>query len=74
MRVLVNGLVFLFNRQMVARGLLDTLRAVGDDDEQTTAVLTNMVKLSEDSGMYVLFKNAFYEPGVMSSSHQVSRA
>ena len=35
---------------MVARGLLDTLRAVGDSDEQTTAVLTNMVKLSEDSG------------------------
>lgn len=35
---------------MVAKGLLDTLRAVGDSEEQTTAVLTAMMKLSEDSG------------------------
>ncbi|XP_060601846.1 LOW QUALITY PROTEIN: serine/threonine-protein phosphatase 4 regulatory subunit 1-like [Ruditapes philippinarum] len=39
----------VYTRQMVARGLLDTLRAVGDSEEQTTAVLTAMVKLSEDS-------------------------
>ena len=37
---------------MVAKGLLDTLRAVGDSEEQTTAVLTAMVKLSEDTGKY----------------------
>ena len=41
---------------MVARGLLDTLRAVGDSEEQTTAVLTNMVRLSEDSGNTVFVK------------------
>ncbi|XP_052816224.1 serine/threonine-protein phosphatase 4 regulatory subunit 1-like isoform X2 [Mya arenaria] len=39
----------VYTRQMVAKGLLDTLRAVGDSEEQTTAVLTAMVKLSEDS-------------------------
>ncbi|KAL4234722.1 Serine/threonine-protein phosphatase 4 regulatory subunit 1 [Mactra antiquata] len=38
----------VYTRQMVAKGLLDTLRAVGDSEEQTTAVLEAMVKLSED--------------------------
>ncbi|KAL3859973.1 hypothetical protein ACJMK2_010151 [Sinanodonta woodiana] len=39
----------VFTRQMVARGLLDTLRAVGDSEEQTSAVLSAMVRLSQDS-------------------------
>ncbi|KAK3581114.1 hypothetical protein CHS0354_033907 [Potamilus streckersoni] len=39
----------VFTRQMVARGLLDTLRAVGDFEEQTSAVLSAMVRLSQDS-------------------------
>ncbi|ESO91001.1 hypothetical protein LOTGIDRAFT_122480 [Lottia gigantea] len=38
----------IFNRQMVARGLLDTLRAVGDDEEDCKAVLVAMTRLSED--------------------------
>ncbi|XP_052229357.1 serine/threonine-protein phosphatase 4 regulatory subunit 1-like isoform X1 [Dreissena polymorpha] len=37
----------VYTRQMVAKGLLDTLHSV--DTEQTRAVLTAMVKLSEDS-------------------------
>ncbi|XP_046359884.1 serine/threonine-protein phosphatase 4 regulatory subunit 1-like isoform X1 [Haliotis rufescens] len=39
----------IFNRQMVARGLLDTLRAVGTNEEEAHAVLKAMVKISEDS-------------------------
>ncbi|XP_067652589.1 serine/threonine-protein phosphatase 4 regulatory subunit 1-like isoform X1 [Haliotis asinina] len=39
----------IFNRQMVARGLLDTLRAVGTNEEEAQAVLKAMVKISEDS-------------------------
>ena len=35
---------------MVARGLLDTLRAVGDTDEDCSAVLSAMVRISEDNG------------------------
>lgn len=35
---------------MVARGLLDTLRAVEEAEEDCTSVLKAMVKLSEDSG------------------------
>jgi len=41
---------------MVAKGLLDTLRAVGDSDEQTSLVLSSMVKLSEDSGELIFIR------------------
>lgn len=41
----------MFCRQMVARGMLDTIRAVEDEEEDCTPVLEAMVKLSEDSGM-----------------------
>ena len=37
-------------RQMVARSMLDTLRAVGDDQESCTAVLDSMARLSQDTG------------------------
>lgn len=37
-----------FNRQMVARGLLDTLRAVSDDEKDCLAVLERISKLAED--------------------------
>ncbi|XP_072425951.1 serine/threonine-protein phosphatase 4 regulatory subunit 1 isoform X1 [Chiloscyllium punctatum] len=37
-----------FNRQMVARGLLDTLRAVSDDEKDCLAVLERINKLAED--------------------------
>ncbi|XP_055955388.1 serine/threonine-protein phosphatase 4 regulatory subunit 1-like isoform X3 [Patella vulgata] len=39
----------IFNRQMVARGLLDTLRTVGDNEDDCKSVLMAMTKLSEDS-------------------------
>ncbi|KAK7505661.1 hypothetical protein BaRGS_00002932, partial [Batillaria attramentaria] len=39
----------IFNRQMVARSMLDTLRAVGDDKGSCTAVLDAMVRLSQDT-------------------------
>nr|KAG5712972.1 hypothetical protein BaRGS_021766 [Batillaria attramentaria] len=39
----------IFNRQMVARSMLDTLRAVGDDKDSCTAVLDAMVRLSQDT-------------------------
>ncbi|XP_048452148.1 serine/threonine-protein phosphatase 4 regulatory subunit 1-like [Rhincodon typus] len=39
-----------FNRQMVARGLLDTLRAVSDDEKDCLAVLERINKLAEDPG------------------------
>uniref|UniRef100_A0A4W3JIK1 Serine/threonine-protein phosphatase 4 regulatory subunit 1 n=1 Tax=Callorhinchus milii TaxID=7868 RepID=A0A4W3JIK1_CALMI len=37
-----------FNRQMVARGLLDTLKAVSDDEKDCLAVLERISKLAED--------------------------
>ncbi|XP_071173435.1 serine/threonine-protein phosphatase 4 regulatory subunit 1-like isoform X12 [Mytilus edulis] len=39
----------VYTRQMVARGMLDTIRAVEDEEEDCTPVLEAMVKLSEDS-------------------------
>ncbi len=36
---------------MVARGLLETIRSVGDNTEDATTVLTAMVKLAEDPGL-----------------------
>ncbi|KAG8571254.1 hypothetical protein GDO81_011567 [Engystomops pustulosus] len=39
----------LFNRQMVARSLLDTLKEVSDDEKDCIAVLERVTKLSEDS-------------------------
>lgn len=36
---------------MVARGMLDTIRAVEEEEEDCTPVLEAMVKLSEDSGI-----------------------
>ncbi|KAG9479064.1 hypothetical protein GDO78_012625 [Eleutherodactylus coqui] len=39
----------LFNRQMVARSLLDTLKEVSDDEKDCVAVLERVTKLSEDS-------------------------
>ncbi|XP_033119730.1 serine/threonine-protein phosphatase 4 regulatory subunit 1-like [Anneissia japonica] len=38
----------IFNRQMVARSLLDTLRSVCEDPDEKTMVLNAMVRLSED--------------------------
>lgn len=40
----------IFIRQMVARGLLDTLRAVEEMEEDVFPVFNAMVKLSQDSG------------------------
>ncbi|XP_076448867.1 serine/threonine-protein phosphatase 4 regulatory subunit 1-like isoform X2 [Babylonia areolata] len=39
----------IFNRQMVARTMLDTLRASGDDQETCGAVLDCMARLSHDT-------------------------
>ncbi|KAM3928802.1 serine/threonine-protein phosphatase 4 regulatory subunit 1 isoform 2-T2 [Leptodactylus fuscus] len=39
----------IFNRQMVARSLLDTLKEVSDDEKDCIAVLERVTKLSEDS-------------------------
>ncbi|XP_073535140.1 serine/threonine-protein phosphatase 4 regulatory subunit 1 isoform X3 [Phyllobates terribilis] len=39
----------IFNRQMVARSLLDTLKEVCDDEKDCIAVLERVTKLSEDS-------------------------
>nr|XP_014352434.1 PREDICTED: serine/threonine-protein phosphatase 4 regulatory subunit 1-like isoform X3 [Latimeria chalumnae] len=39
----------IFNRQMVARSLLDTLRAVSDDEGDCIAVLERVSRLAEDS-------------------------
>ncbi|XP_022341101.2 serine/threonine-protein phosphatase 4 regulatory subunit 1-like isoform X1 [Crassostrea virginica] len=39
----------VYTRQMVARGLLDTLRAVEEMDEEVFPVFNAMVKLSQDS-------------------------
>ncbi|CAL1530665.1 unnamed protein product [Lymnaea stagnalis] len=38
----------IFNRQMLARGLLDTLRAVYESEDNCNAVLDAMARLSED--------------------------
>ncbi|CAH1779325.1 unnamed protein product [Owenia fusiformis] len=38
----------IFSRQMVARSILDTLRAMGDSVENSNSVLQCMVKMSED--------------------------
>ena len=38
-------------RQMVARSLLETIRVVGENEEEATMVLKAMVKLSDDTGM-----------------------
>ncbi|XP_063779534.1 serine/threonine-protein phosphatase 4 regulatory subunit 1 isoform X2 [Pseudophryne corroboree] len=39
----------IFNRQMVARSLLDTLKEVSDDEKDCIAVLERVTRLSEDS-------------------------
>ncbi|KAM4687959.1 serine/threonine-protein phosphatase 4 regulatory subunit 1 isoform 2-T2 [Discoglossus pictus] len=39
----------IFNRQMVARSLLDTLKEVSDDEKDCLAVLERVTRLSEDS-------------------------
>ncbi|KAM9631619.1 serine/threonine-protein phosphatase 4 regulatory subunit 1 isoform 1-T1 [Trichechus inunguis] len=39
----------VFNRQMVARGLLDTLREVSDDERDCIAVLERISRLADDS-------------------------
>ncbi|KAK7114611.1 serine/threonine-protein phosphatase 4 regulatory subunit 1-like [Littorina saxatilis] len=39
----------IFNRQMVARSMLDTLRAVGDDIDNCIAVLDAMARISQDT-------------------------
>ncbi|XP_018123380.1 serine/threonine-protein phosphatase 4 regulatory subunit 1 isoform X2 [Xenopus laevis] len=39
----------IFNRQMVARSLLDTLKEVREDEKDCIAVLERVTKLSEDS-------------------------
>ncbi|XP_063307639.1 serine/threonine-protein phosphatase 4 regulatory subunit 1 isoform X2 [Pelobates fuscus] len=39
----------IFNRQMVARSLLDTLKEVSDDEKDCIAVLERVSRLSEDS-------------------------
>lgn len=41
---------FMPNRQMVARSLLDTLKAVSEDERDCIAVLERVSKLSDDSG------------------------
>ncbi|KAM9308008.1 serine/threonine-protein phosphatase 4 regulatory subunit 1 [Gastrophryne carolinensis] len=38
----------IFNRQMVARSLLDTLKEVSDDEKDCVAVLERVARLSED--------------------------
>ena len=47
---------------MVARGLLDTLRAVEEMDEEVFPVFNAMVKLSQDSGKLTdwLLRNHFF--------------
>jgi len=40
----------VFNRQMVARSLLDTLREVCDDERDCIAVLERISRLADDSG------------------------
>lgn len=45
-----NDPFIMFIRQMVARGLLDTLRAVEEMEEDVFPVFNAMVKLSQDSG------------------------
>ncbi|KAM5157441.1 serine/threonine-protein phosphatase 4 regulatory subunit 1 isoform 4-T4 [Mantella aurantiaca] len=39
----------IFNRQMVARSLLDTLKEVSDDEKDCISVLERVAKLSDDS-------------------------
>ncbi|XP_055508001.1 serine/threonine-protein phosphatase 4 regulatory subunit 1 [Leucoraja erinacea] len=39
----------VFNRQIVARGLLDVLRAFSDDEKDFMAVMETIVRLSEDT-------------------------
>ncbi|CAB1341130.1 unnamed protein product [Coregonus sp. 'balchen'] len=39
----------IFNRQMVARSLLDTLKAVGEDDRDCIGVLERVGRLADDS-------------------------
>ncbi|XP_043922486.1 serine/threonine-protein phosphatase 4 regulatory subunit 1 isoform X1 [Protopterus annectens] len=39
----------IFNRQMVARSLLDTLKAVSDDEKDCIAVLERVTRLADDS-------------------------
>ncbi|XP_018409370.1 PREDICTED: serine/threonine-protein phosphatase 4 regulatory subunit 1 isoform X2 [Nanorana parkeri] len=39
----------IFNRQMVARSLLDTLKEVSDDEKDCISVLERVTKLSDDS-------------------------
>uniref|UniRef100_A0A4W3JCG9 Serine/threonine-protein phosphatase 4 regulatory subunit 1-like n=1 Tax=Callorhinchus milii TaxID=7868 RepID=A0A4W3JCG9_CALMI len=39
----------VFNRQIVARGLLDVLRAFSDDEKDFLAVMETVVRLSEDT-------------------------
>ncbi|XP_059836354.1 serine/threonine-protein phosphatase 4 regulatory subunit 1 [Hypanus sabinus] len=39
----------VFNRQIVARGLLDVLRAFSDDEQDFTAVMETIVRLSDDT-------------------------
>lgn len=41
--------IFVY-RQMVARSMLDTLRAVGDDIDNCIAVLDAMARISQDTG------------------------
>lgn len=41
---------FMPNRQMVARSLLDTLKAVSEDERDCIAVLERVNKLADDSG------------------------
>ena len=54
--------IYILNRQMVARGLLDTLRAVEEMDEEVFPVFNAMVKLSQDSGKLTdwLLRNHFF--------------
>ncbi|XP_016296236.1 serine/threonine-protein phosphatase 4 regulatory subunit 1-like [Sinocyclocheilus anshuiensis] len=40
----------VFNRQMVARSLLDTLRAVSEDERECVSVLERIDRLADDSG------------------------
>lgn len=40
---------------MVARSLLDTLRSIGDCEEDCHTVLKSMVRMSEDGGRQLLF-------------------
>ncbi|XP_075849799.1 serine/threonine-protein phosphatase 4 regulatory subunit 1 isoform X1 [Microcebus murinus] len=45
----------VFNRQMVARSLLDTLREVCDDERDCIAVLERISRLAEDSDLQEFF-------------------